>query len=160
MRQLHNGGAIDFESLYDEEFDTTVRLARFLTGDVSVGEDIAQDAFVRIYRHLERDTEAVNDPVAFLRTTTTNLCRSWHRSRVRGNLRMVRHGAVNEAVPEWERELDASLQRLPYDQRAVVVLRHWLGWSEAEIAGALGCRPGTVKSRHSRALRTLRKELS
>ena len=73
---------------------------------------------------------------------------------------MARHGADPESLTEWEHELDDSLRRLPYDQRAVVVLRYWLGLSEAEIAESLGCRPGTVKSRHSRALRILRKELS
>lgn len=160
MRQQQDDGPVDFERLYDEEFGTTVRLARFLTGNPSVGEDIAQDAFVKVYRYLQNGTDRINDPVAFLRTATTNLCRSWHRSHVRSDLRMARHGQVNDAVTEWERELDDSLKRLPYDQRAVIVLRHWLGWSEAEIAVALNCRPGTVKSRHSRAMRTLQKELA
>ena len=65
-----------------------------------------------------------------------------------------------ESLTEQERELDDSLRRLPYDQRAVVVLRYWLGLTEAEIAESLDCRPGTVKSRLSRALRALRKELT
>jgi RNA polymerase sigma factor (sigma-70 family) len=73
---------------------------------------------------------------------------------------MARHGAGPESLTEQERELDDSLRRLPYDQPAVVVLRYWLGLSEAEIAEALDCRPGTVKSRLSRALRALRKELT
>ena len=88
-----------------------------------------------------------------------NVCRSWITAQQRSRLRMVRHGASPDSLTEWERQLDGSLLRLPYDQRAVVVLRYWLGLSEAEIASTLGCRPGTVKSRHSRALRTLRKEL-
>ena len=64
------------------------------------------------------------------------------------------------SLPAFERELDDSLRRLPYDQRAVIVLRYWLGMSESDIAVALGCGPGTVKSRHNRALHLLRKELS
>jgi RNA polymerase sigma factor (sigma-70 family) len=63
-------------------------------------------------------------------------------------------------VSERAAELDATLHRLPYSERAVVVLRYWLGLSEAEIAEHLGCRPGTVKSRHARALNKIRKELS
>jgi len=149
-----------FRELYDSEFATTVRLARFLTGDAAAAEDLAQDSFVRIYRYLDDPVRPVDDLVGLLRTTTTNVCRSWHRSRRRRDLRMARHGISVESLTEWERELDASLRRLPYDQRAVVVLRHWLGWSEAEIAKALECRPGTVKSRHARAIDTLRKELS
>lgn len=42
----------------------------------------------------------------------------------------------------------------------MIVLRYWLGLSEAEIASHLDCRPGTVKSRHARALAKIRKELS
>lgn len=149
-----------FVELYDSEFATTVRLARFLSGDSGAAEDLAQDAFVRVYRYLEKPVRPVDDPVGLLRTTTMNVCRSWHRSRRRRDLRMARHSVSEQLLNEWERELDASLRRLPYDQRAVVVLRHWLGWSEAEIASAMRVRPGTVKSRHARAVEALRKDLS
>ena len=54
--------------------------------------------------------------------------------------------------------LDA-LSRLTYRQRVVLVARYWGDWSEAEIAAALNCRPGTVKSIASRALSRLRTEL-
>lgn len=149
-----------FGKLYAAEFATTVRLAGFLSGDRAVAEDLAQDAFVRVYRYLEEPVRPVEDLVGLLRTTTMNVCRSWHRARRRRDLRMAHHGVKELVLSDWERELDASLQRLPYDQRAVIVLRHWLGWSEAEIATALRCRPGTVKSRHARAIESLRKELS
>jgi RNA polymerase sigma factor (sigma-70 family) len=49
----------------------------------------------------------------------------------------------------------SELGRLPQRQREVLVLRYWLGLPEAEIAAALGIRPGTVKSAASRALSTL-----
>ncbi|MGB3733731.1 MAG: sigma-70 family RNA polymerase sigma factor [Ilumatobacter sp.] len=156
MDQPHSA----FDELYASEFATTVRLARFLSGDSGAAEDLAQDAFIRVYRYLDEPVRPVEDLVALLRTTTMNVCRSWHRSRRRRDLRMAHHGVGEQSLSEWERELDASMRRLPYDQRAVVVLRHWLGWSEAEIATALQCRPGTVKSRHARAIESLRKELS
>ena len=50
-----------------------------------------------------------------------------------------------------------AVAALPYRQRAALVLRYHVGLSEAEIADALGCRPGTVKSLTSRALAALRK---
>lgn len=53
-----------------------------------------------------------------------------------------------------------AVSRLPYDQRAVVVLRLIEDWSEREVADALGIALGTVKSRLSRALEKLRQELS
>jgi RNA polymerase sigma factor (sigma-70 family) len=72
---------------------------------------------------------------------------------------LVRHGPVASQVSERAAELEASLLRLPYDERAVVVLRYRLGLSEVVIAEHVGCRPGTVKSRHARALAKICKEL-
>jgi len=149
-----------FQYFYRDQFAQTARLARMLTGNPDVADDLAQDAFVRVFRYAQDSSRPIDNPAALLRTTTVNLCRSWHTSQRRLQLRMARHGPDAESLTEWEHELDDSLRRLPYDQRAVIVLRYWLGLSEAEIADALGCRPGTVKSRHSRALRILRKELS
>jgi RNA polymerase sigma factor (sigma-70 family) len=48
---------------------------------------------------------------------------------------------------------------LPYRQRAVVVLRYYADLSEVEIAEALGCRAGTVKSLASRAIARLQMEI-
>ena len=52
-----------------------------------------------------------------------------------------------------------AVATLPFRQRAVVVLRYYADLSEAEIARALDCRPGTVKSLGSRALAALAKEV-
>ncbi len=148
-----------FQRFYAQHFVSTVRLARLLTGAPDAAEDIAQDAFVKVYRYAETSQRPITNPTALLRTTTVNLCRTWHTGQRRATARMARHGPDATSLTEWERELDASLRRLPHEQRAVIVLRYWLAMSEAEIADALDCRPGTVKSRHARALRTLRKEL-
>jgi RNA polymerase sigma-70 factor (ECF subfamily) len=57
------------------------------------------------------------------------------------------------------RELAVALARLVPEHREVIALRYLLDLSEAECAAALDCRPGTVKSRLSRALEKLRSEL-
>lgn len=62
-------------------------------------------------------------------------------------------------APTVEPLLDGALSVLPLDQRAVVVLSCAFDWSEADIAHALGIRPGTVKSRLHRGLARLREEL-
>ena len=133
-----------------------MRLAVFLVGSAVPAEDLAQEAFVRlqaVFGTLER-------PEAYLRTTLVNLARNAHRTMRREGLRLVRHGVDPDRVSFQAAELDATLMRLPYEQRAVVVLRYWLGLTEAEISEHLGCRPGTVKSRHARALARIRKDLS
>lgn len=149
----HSAGFVAF---YEQYYVETVRLAGFLSGDRTMSEDLAQEAFLR----LQPQFSAVANPGGYVRTTLVNLCHDQRRSAGREAARLARHGVSQTAVSERAAELDATLRRLPYTERAVVVLRHWLGLSEAEIAEHLGCRPGTVKSRHARALKKIRKELS
>ena len=54
-------------------------------------------------------------------------------------------------------EMIDAIAALPYRQRAAIILRFWHDSSQAEIAAALGCRPGTVGSLIYRALAELRK---
>ena len=65
---------------------------------------------------------------------------------------------TSDATREYDERsvLIAALQRLGPKQRAVVVLRYWIGLTEAEAATALNCSVGTVKSQASRALSSLR----
>lgn len=66
----------------------------------------------------------------------------------------------DEAAAAGERlDLVAALWTLPVRQRAAVVLRYWHDLPEVEIARALGCRPGTVKSNLARGLAALRQEV-
>jgi RNA polymerase sigma factor (sigma-70 family) len=145
-----------FEAFYKQQYVSTVRLAGFLSGDRTMAEDLAQEAFSGVQANFGR----LDNPAGYLRTALVNLCHNQRRSRNREAIRFTRHGASPTTVSDRAHELDATLHRLPYEERAVVVLRYWLGLSEAEIAHHLGCRPGTVKSRNARALRKIRKEVS
>lgn len=148
--------ASTFDRLFTAQYATTVRLAHLLTGSNAVAEDLAQEAFARVLPHLD----AADNPAAYLRTATVNVCRNWHRSRGREQDRFRRHGANDVvAVSAASAELLDTIRRLPYRQQAVLVLRYWLDLSEADIALTLDCRPGTVKSLHSRALDAIRKDL-
>ena len=145
-----------FVAFFREQYSSTVRLAGLLSGDRASAEDLAQDAFSSLRsRFVELD-----NPAAYLHTTLVNLCHNQRRSDRQESSRLARHGHSPTMVSDRAAELDATLKRLPYEERAVVVLRYWLGLSEAEIAECLGCRPGTVKSRSARALKKIRKELT
>ena len=132
-----------------------VRLAFLIVGSEEVAEELVQDTFVRV----RAPVEDVDQPVAYLRRAVVNACRNHHRHRDverRGAVRLA--GGEAAVAPELDHLADA-LGRLPTRQRAVLVLRYYLGCSEAEIAGMLGCRPGTVKSLASRGLAALRQVL-
>jgi RNA polymerase sigma factor (sigma-70 family) len=120
--------------------------------DAHAGEEIAQEAFARLYPMWGR----AERPEAYLRTSIVNGCRNRHR-RGRTERTKLPLVATPDRVDIASAELADAVAALPFRQRAVVVLRYWGGLSEAEIADALGCRPGTVKSLASRALARLEK---
>jgi RNA polymerase sigma-70 factor (sigma-E family) len=144
--------------LYRERYVPMVRLAYLMVGSTTVAEDLVQDAFARMHRHWD----TTRHPRAYLRTAVVNACRS-HLRRVVLERAYRRHpsmvagvtgpdGVVGEAD-----ELFDALAVLPSRQRAALVLRFYEDLSEADIAVALGCRPGTVKSLLHRGLAELRK---
>ncbi|MBV8949240.1 MAG: sigma-70 family RNA polymerase sigma factor [Actinobacteria bacterium] len=146
--------AREFEDFYRREVEWARRLAFVLVADAEAANDIAHDGFARLQRRYPR----LRNPRAYLRVTIVNLCRRHSRSEAR------RRGATDAlgcsaVVSAPSLELLDLIDRLPYRQRAVLVLRYFEDLSEADIAESLGCRPGTVKSLAARALDQLRKEL-
>jgi RNA polymerase sigma-70 factor (sigma-E family) len=139
--------------LYRERYVPMVRLAYLMVGSATVAEDLVQDAFARMYRHWD----TTQHPRAYLRTAVVNACRS-HLRRLALERAYRRHpsAAANHQVAEADELFDA-LAVLPSRQRAALVLRFYEDLSEADIAVALGCRPGTVKSLLHRGLAELRK---
>jgi RNA polymerase sigma-70 factor (sigma-E family) len=143
------GRADGLADLFRDEYLPMVRLAHLITGSNEAAEDIVQESFVRLHRSWDR----AERPGAYLRRMVVNGCHSWHRRRRMERERMPR--PVPEAVEPECRELLDALARLNLRQRSALVLRFYADMSEAEIAEALGCRPGTVKSLVHRGLREL-----
>jgi RNA polymerase sigma factor (sigma-70 family) len=140
-----------FDDFYRREWPNAVRVAHLLTGVDAVAEDLAQDAFARV----QAKWSTIDNAAAYLRTTLVNVCRSWHRSRSREQARLQRVHTDDVTHLAADDLLDA-IDALPYRQKAVLVLRYYHDLAEADIADALQCRPGTVKSLASRALEQLR----
>lgn len=140
------------EQLFVERYAAMVRLAHLLTGSNAAGEDLVQDVFARMQGRWDR----IEDPAAYLRTAVVNASKSWHRSRRREQRRLRVVAPVEETVALEARELLDVLDALPHGQRSAVVLRYYEGFSESQIAEAMGCRPGTVKSHLHRGLAALR----
>jgi RNA polymerase sigma factor (sigma-70 family) len=144
-----------FEDFYVEEHEWARRLTFVLTRDGRFVDDIVQDAFLGLRPRFD----GIENPRAYLRVTIVNAVK-WHRRRETQRRRA--HELIAQTVVTSDPALDALLERidhLPQRQRAVLVLRYFENLSEAEIADALSCRPGTVKSLASRALQRLREEL-
>lgn len=152
----------------DEEFGefmrgrwpAMLRLAYGLTADLGHAEDVAQAAFARAYASWGR-VRRTGDPDAYVRRILINENRRrFRKHRVAEDLPgELPEKPAAEAPGECDERaaLLAALAALGPRQRAVIVLRYWMDMSEADIAAALHCSRGTVKSQASRALATLRK---
>jgi len=152
------------EQLYAAHYGGLVRMAVLLLRDQGLAEDVVQDAYVAVHGRWDRIDPA--KAPAYLRQTVVNRSRSAlrHRSVVgRHRPEPLPDGApADHRVLETERRtrvLDA-LAELPTRQREVLVLRHYLDLSEADIAATLGISRGAVKSHASRAAAALRARLS
>ena len=144
-----------YASFYAAEYLNAVRLVWLLTRRGADCEDLAQEAFVRIRSNFAELTS----PKAYLRTTLINLCKERSRREGREAARTQRVGSSWQMpAPEDHRLLDL-VARLPYRQRAVLVLRYWSDLTDRDIADALDMREATVRSIVHRATTTLRKEL-
>lgn len=145
---------VAFESVYRSHRSGMVRLAYVITGSNEIAEEVTQEAFARLHQRWS----TVDHPVAYLRTIVTNLCRNEVR-----RFALERRRAPKPLPDVDDPEIDETwvvVCRLPFRQRAVLALRYYADLPEAEVARILGCRIGTVKSAHHRALARLREELS
>ncbi len=165
-----NGTSLAFDVLV-ERYQT--RLLNFVyrtVGDRERAEDLVQEAFVRVHRHLARFDQSKKFST-WIYTIASNLAKNELRNRSRNPLvyfQTMTSGWEDEDRPlEFEdttarpddafdrrhlRELvDAAVRRLPSHHRQVFVLRELEGRSYEEIAEMTNCNLGTVKSRLNRA---------
>ncbi len=154
-------GTAPLEDLYLRHVGRAESLARLLTGDPHLAQDIAHEAFVRVtgrFGHLR-------NPAAFesyLRRTVVNLCRA-HFRRLgveraylrREGPRLARAEATDADVGERD-ELWAAIQALPYRQRAAIILRFYEDMNEEQAGKALRCSSRAVNALVSRAMDHLR----
>jgi RNA polymerase sigma-70 factor (sigma-E family) len=139
------------------------RTAFLLTGAKVAAEDLLQDTLARLYPQWGRVQQA-DSPIAYVRRSLNNTFVSSLR-RQRAHVVTVwelpegwlGNRAADLADTVADRELIWRLiGSLPARQRAAVVMRHFHGMSDGEIADCLDCRPATVRSLLSRAMASMR----
>jgi RNA polymerase sigma factor (sigma-70 family) len=169
---LAKGGDVRaYETLVARYQHLAVRTAYLITRDAADAEDVAQEAFVKAYLALSRfRRDAPFRPwmLAIVANEARNRGRAARR-RAGLTLRAAAAESTERAAPspevaiveeEERRALLDALDRLRERDRLVIAYRYFLDLSEAEIAAALDCRRGTVKSRLSRAMARLRDEVA
>jgi RNA polymerase sigma-70 factor, ECF subfamily len=153
VRAAQRGSAEAFAELFRRHWPRAHRAAWLVVHDATAAEDVAQEAFLAAVRSLDRfDRRRPFGP--WLHRIVVNRAIDYARAR---ELRREVAAAASDPVAPPDRtapaeDLLAALAALPPDQRAVIVMRHLLGFTPGEIARALGLPRGTVNSRLRRGL--------
>ena len=144
---------VDWEALVTENENRLYRAALSILGDPHEAEDAVQDAFLK---YLEKAPESLDNPGAWLMRVLVNGC----KSRLRLSWRKVLPLPETLPVPgPEEREELEELFSLPPEDRAVLHLYYYEGWSTEEIARMLRLQPGSIRSRLTPARQKLRRLL-
>ena len=167
IEQARHGDSDAYGRLVQRHADVAFRTAFLITRDAAEADDAAQDGFVKAYRALASFRAGAPFRPWLLRIVA-NEARNRRRSVAR-RLALAESAAAQldpaAATPSPEAQLLANERRqalldalsgLAEDDRLIIGYRYFLDLSEAEMAAALDCPRGTVKSRLSRALGRLR----
>jgi RNA polymerase sigma factor (sigma-70 family) len=167
VERARGGDVRAYESLVRRYQDLAYRTARLITGSAADAEDATQEGLVKAWYALDRFRErAPFRP--WLLSIVANEARNRRRSGRRQDdlaLRVAGTRPSGDAAPspeaaalaeERRRALLEAVTGMAERDRLVIAARFFLELSERETAEVLGCRPGTVKSRVSRALARLR----
>lgn len=144
-----------FIDFYRAEQPEQVRRAALMLGSDDAANDVVHDALTAMYR----SWSSINEPGPYLNRAVLNGCRAVGRDRTR-QIRLRERLQSPEASTTQDEVLLDVVGRLPFNQRAAVILRFYAQMSEREIADALGVPTGSVGPWIHRALSQMKKELS
>jgi RNA polymerase sigma-70 factor (ECF subfamily) len=157
VRAAQEGSSAAVEELFRRHWPAAHRAAFLIVQDAAAAEDIAQEAFVAALRALDRfDRRRPFAP--WLHRIVANRAIDWSRART-ARREVYADDADSRGRADADppsRDLLAALSGLAPEQRAVVVLRHLLGYTPGQVARLLELPRGTVNSRLRRGLDHLR----
>lgn len=159
----------DWEALYDERAGKMLLFAKQFVGCVATAEDVVQEGFLRFWRSREAHPLEKRESHLYgcVRWAALDYLRRNRRARAReedysaDEAALTGHQESFECPVESQETaelLEASLAKLPAQQREVVVLKVWAGLTLNEIGDSLGISPNTAASRYRYALSTLRRD--
>lgn len=160
IERAQNGDRDAFSALVRDRLPRLYGVAGLITGSRDTADDAVQETLLKAWRDLPRLREPDRFD-AWLHRLLVNAChdhgRRLRRRKAETPLLDVHQGSISDAaqlVADRD-ELAGAFRRLDGQERAVIVLRHYLGLSTAEAAAALGMREGTLKSKLHRAMNAM-----
>jgi RNA polymerase sigma-70 factor (ECF subfamily) len=172
VERARSGDVGAYEQLVRRYQDLAVRTAYVVGGSAADAQDAAQEAFVKAFVALARFREGSPFRPWLLRIVANEAINRRRAAGRQAGLALRAEAAEGrsggDAVPspegaalaqELHAELVGAINLLGPEDRLVIAYRYWFDLTEGEMAEALGCPRGTVKSRLSRALERLRRTL-
>jgi len=171
MALVHDGEPRAFEVIFDRHADAAFSLAYRMCARRAMAEDIVQEAFLSLWRSGARYDRARGSVRSWVLSAVHNRAIDAFRREVAKGGRDVRDEGVAERLPagdrtdtEVERRDEAqrvrrALAELPEDQRRVIELAYFGGFSHSQIAEMLALPVGTVKGRMRLGLMKMRLSL-
>jgi RNA polymerase sigma-70 factor, ECF subfamily len=168
MPLVHDGDARAFEVVFDRHADAAFSLAYRMCGRQSTAEDVVQEAFLSLWRSGARFDHRRGSVRAWVLGVVHNRAIDlFRRESVRTGRDVNAEGLVelmrapDDTSTDVQRredaqEIRAALKELPADQRQVIELAYFGGFSHSQIATMLELAPGTVKGRMRLGLTKLR----
>jgi RNA polymerase sigma-70 factor, ECF subfamily len=158
------GVRADFDRLYRASYVRVVRTLAGIVGSLEAAEDCAQEAFTRAYRAWPKWEGTVPAEAWLYRIAINTAISHRRREQIRALPSLLMRLGVPPPGPDPAERANAralvpELRRLPPKQAAAVVLRFYHGYSNREVAAALGVSERTVGQRISDGLVTLRGRL-
>jgi RNA polymerase sigma factor (sigma-70 family) len=146
--------ALRFEEAYRDYRLPLLRLAYLMSGSHDVSEDVVQSAFTSAHERWDQ----IENPLPYLKSAVANLVKDVQRRRFRLLGKAPERPPVS--LPPEIDDTWVQIAKLPWTQRAVVVLHYYEDLPLTEVAAILARPTATVRSDHHRALAKLRKALA
>ena len=172
MQLVYDGDARAFEVVFDRHADAAFSLAYRMCGRRSMADDVVQESFLSVWRSGARYDRARGSVRSWVLGVVRNRAIDlFRRDAVRAGRDVNAEGVVermpaaDDIAGDAERRQDAlqvrtALAELPADQRQVIELAYFGGFSHSQIAEMLELPAGTVKGRMRLGLTKLRVALS
>ena len=143
---------------FEAEYGRLLKVLYLITGSRVEAEDLAQEAMARALERWQR-VSTMERPGGYVYRTALNLNRKRLRHLSVAARRLAAVLDRQEPSVEERTEVRMALDSLPRPMREALVLVEWLGLDAAEAGRLLGIRPGSVRSRVSRARSALRERI-
>ncbi len=144
----------DYIKAVETYSDMMYRVAYQNLLNVSDAEDVVQEAFLKLIKHSDKKFKDAEHLKAWLLRVTINMCSDLHRKRKRHPETNLDEGLGESAAPQRE-NLSDELLMLETDERTVLYMYYYEGYTLKEIAQILEKKQNTVSSRLSRARKKL-----